>query len=54
MNGRCAAGAGRFLEVMATALSYPMRDFVQADRRRARRRSLGRLSRMKMGTDVGD
>jgi (R)-2-hydroxyacyl-CoA dehydratese activating ATPase len=30
MNDRCAAGTGRFLEVMATALSYPMGDFVQA------------------------
>lgn len=30
MNDRCAAGTGRFLEVMATALSYPMADFVQA------------------------
>jgi predicted CoA-substrate-specific enzyme activase len=30
MNDRCAAGTGRFLEVMATALSYPMSDFVQA------------------------
>lgn len=32
MNDRCAAGTGRFLEVMATALSYPMADFVQAGR----------------------
>ena len=32
MNDRCAAGTGRFLEVMATALSYPMGDFVQASR----------------------
>jgi predicted CoA-substrate-specific enzyme activase len=30
MNDRCAAGTGRFLEVMATALSYPLADFVQA------------------------
>jgi predicted CoA-substrate-specific enzyme activase len=30
MNDRCAAGTGRFLEVMATALSYPMAEFVQA------------------------
>lgn len=30
MNDRCAAGTGRFLEVMATALSYPMEAFVQA------------------------
>ncbi|MCU0305829.1 MAG: acyl-CoA dehydratase activase [Thermoanaerobaculales bacterium] len=32
MNDRCAAGTGRFLEVMATALSYPMADFVRAGR----------------------
>jgi len=32
MNDRCAAGTGRFLEVMATALSYPMAEFVQASR----------------------
>jgi len=32
MNDRCAAGTGRFLEVMATALSYPMDAFVQAGR----------------------
>lgn len=30
MNDRCAAGTGRFLEVMATALSYPMADFARA------------------------
>jgi (R)-2-hydroxyacyl-CoA dehydratese activating ATPase len=30
MNDRCAAGTGRFLEVMATALSYPMDQFVRA------------------------
>lgn len=30
MNDRCAAGTGRFLEVMATALSYPMDEFVKA------------------------
>jgi len=32
MNDRCAAGTGRFLEVMATALSYSMSEFVQASR----------------------
>ena len=32
MNDRCAAGTGRFLEVMATALSFTMGDFVQAGR----------------------
>jgi (R)-2-hydroxyacyl-CoA dehydratese activating ATPase len=30
MNDRCAAGTGRFLEVMATALAYSMGDFVRA------------------------
>jgi (R)-2-hydroxyacyl-CoA dehydratese activating ATPase len=29
MNDRCAAGTGRFLEIMASALSYSMADFVQ-------------------------
>lgn len=32
MNDRCAAGTGRFLEVMATALSFSMDEFVQAAR----------------------
>lgn len=32
MNDRCAAGTGRFLEVMATALSYPMEEFIRASR----------------------
>jgi predicted CoA-substrate-specific enzyme activase len=32
MNDRCAAGTGRFLEVMATALSFTMEDFVAAGR----------------------
>jgi len=32
MNDRCAAGTGRFLEVMATALSFPMSEFVLASR----------------------
>jgi predicted CoA-substrate-specific enzyme activase len=30
MNDRCAAGTGRFLEVMATALAYPLDEFVAA------------------------
>ena len=30
MNDRCAAGTGRFLEVMAAALGYAMDDFVTA------------------------
>ena len=30
MNDKCAAGTGRFLEIMATALSYTMEDFVGA------------------------
>jgi predicted CoA-substrate-specific enzyme activase len=33
MNDRCAAGTGRFLEVMATALGFSMDDFVGAARR---------------------
>jgi predicted CoA-substrate-specific enzyme activase len=32
MNDRCAAGTGRFLEVMATALSYTLDEFVAAGR----------------------
>lgn len=27
MNDKCAAGTGRFLEIMATSLAYPLRDF---------------------------
>ncbi len=30
MNDRCAAGTGRFLEVMATALSFSREDFIEA------------------------
>jgi predicted CoA-substrate-specific enzyme activase len=30
MNDRCAAGTGRFLEVMAAALGYTMEDFVES------------------------
>jgi (R)-2-hydroxyacyl-CoA dehydratese activating ATPase len=30
MNDKCAAGTGRFLEVMAAALSYSMQDFITA------------------------
>lgn len=30
MNDKCAAGTGRFLEIMATALSFSMEDFVTA------------------------
>ena len=30
MNDRCAAGTGRFLEVMAAALSYSMPEFIAA------------------------
>jgi len=32
MNDRCAAGTGRFLEVMATALAYSVDEFVEAGR----------------------
>lgn len=30
MNDKCAAGTGRFLEVMASALSYSMPEFIEA------------------------
>ena len=30
MNDRCAAGTGRFLEIMAAALRYPLADFGEA------------------------
>ena len=30
MNDRCAAGTGRFLEIMAAALHYPLADFGKA------------------------
>jgi predicted CoA-substrate-specific enzyme activase len=43
MNDRCAAGTGRFLEVMATALSYPMAQFVQAGRTAAASRSINAM-----------
>lgn len=36
MNDKCAAGTGRFLEVMATALSYSMSDFSSAAERACR------------------
>jgi predicted CoA-substrate-specific enzyme activase len=35
MNDRCAAGTGRFLEVMAHALHYSIQDFAQAGRQSA-------------------
>jgi predicted CoA-substrate-specific enzyme activase len=39
MNDKCAAGTGRFLEVMAAALSYSMNDFISSAQsaRRARK-----------------
>jgi predicted CoA-substrate-specific enzyme activase len=43
MNDRCAAGTGRFLEVMATALSYPMREFIQAGRETCRSRTINAM-----------
>jgi predicted CoA-substrate-specific enzyme activase len=43
MNDRCAAGTGRFLEVMATALSYPMSDFIQAGRETSRSRTINAM-----------
>jgi predicted CoA-substrate-specific enzyme activase len=30
MNDRCAAGTGKFLEIMASALAYTMEDFIDA------------------------
>ncbi|MDY6934401.1 MAG: acyl-CoA dehydratase activase [Spirochaetota bacterium] len=30
MNDRCAAGTGKFLEIMATALGYTMKEFIEA------------------------
>ena len=30
MNDKCAAGTGRFLEIMASALGYSMSDFISA------------------------
>jgi predicted CoA-substrate-specific enzyme activase len=43
MNDRCAAGTGRFLEVMATALSYSRRDFIEAARVADRPRKLSSM-----------
>jgi len=43
MNDRCAAGTGRFLEVMATALSYPMADFVKASREASGARTINAM-----------
>jgi predicted CoA-substrate-specific enzyme activase len=43
MNDRCAAGTGRFLEVMATALSYPMADFVRAGREASGSRTINAM-----------
>lgn len=43
MNDRCAAGTGRFLEVMATALSYPMSDFIQAGLETRRSRTINAM-----------
>jgi predicted CoA-substrate-specific enzyme activase len=43
MNDRCAAGTGRFLEVMATALSYPMGDFVEASRQATGARTINAM-----------
>ena len=43
MNDRCAAGTGRFLEVMATALSYTMDGFVRAGREAEGSRSINAM-----------
>jgi len=40
MNDRCAAGTGKFLEMMATALAYTREEFVAAAGRAARAESL--------------
>jgi (R)-2-hydroxyacyl-CoA dehydratese activating ATPase len=43
MNDRCAAGTGRFLEVMASALSYSMPEFVAAASDAAQARKLNSM-----------
>jgi predicted CoA-substrate-specific enzyme activase len=43
MNDRCAAGTGRFLEVMATALSYAPHEFIEAARAADRPRKLSSM-----------
>lgn len=43
MNDRCAAGTGRFLEVMAVALSYTPDQFVEAARRATRAEKLSSM-----------
>lgn len=43
MNDRCAAGTGRFLEVMATALSYPMDEFVRASQQASGSRNINAM-----------
>jgi predicted CoA-substrate-specific enzyme activase len=43
MNDRCAAGTGRFLEVMASALSYAMPDFIEASIRAPRSQKLSSM-----------
>lgn len=43
MNDKCAAGTGRFLEVMATALSYSMPDFSVAAGRAGRAQKISAM-----------
>lgn len=43
MNDRCAAGTGRFLEVMATALGYSRSEFIEAARAAERPRKLSSM-----------
>lgn len=43
MNDRCAAGTGRFLEVMATALGYSRSEFIEAAQTAERSRKLSSM-----------
>ncbi len=43
MNDKCAAGTGKFLEVMATALGYSMEDFVKAAKEATKARSINAM-----------
>jgi len=43
MNDRCAAGTGRFLEVMATALAYSIDEFVCAGREAERSQAINAM-----------
>ncbi len=43
MNDKCAAGTGKFLEVMATALGYTMGDFIGAARNAEQSRKINAM-----------